>query len=613
MPNGYWDRILHVDLSARTTWTESLGEAWWRRNLGGRAMIAHYLLSGVPVGADPLSPENLLVFAAGVLTGTPFPGAGRHSVGAKSPLTGLFGESESGGFWGAELRHAGWDGIVVHGRADRAVYLWIEEQTVEIKDAVHLWGRETGDVEDVLRAELGDRLVRVAQCGVAAENGVRFALVVNDLNEVAGRTGLGTVMASKNLKAIAVRGKQKLPVADPAPLQQTAKWVSQTMEDKHYNFHHYGTGAGIVGKHLEGHMIVRNFQDGQWDPELIQHIDAKTFKDEYVEKMDGCYACSVRCKKRVRDEAMGVLPKYGGPEYETIGAVGTNLTISDAQMIMLLNQRLNQVGIDAVSFGASVAWAMECFDRGLLTTEDTGGIELRWGDGATALRLVDLIARREAPLGDLLADGALAASRKLGKDSEQYVVHVKGLEMAMHDPRGMRHMLENYPLTPTGGDHTGGSRHKTSLRNTVGLCIFLAYDEPKVVELVRAATGWDVDEEELRVVVSRGLSMARLFNLREGMRAADDKLPQRMHEPLRKGPLSDKRLSRDEVHSIVNTYYVDQGWHPETGVPLAGTLAALGIADYAAYAGSVSPPAGGPATMPPVVTGVPVAAVQHQE
>jgi aldehyde:ferredoxin oxidoreductase len=613
MPNGYWDRILHVDLTARTTWTEALGEAFWRRNLGGRALIAHYLLSGVPVGADPLSPENLLVFAAGVMTGTPFPGAGRHSVGAKSPLTGLFGESESGGFWGAELRHAGWDGIVVHGRADRPVYLWLQDQTVEIKDAAHLWGRETGDVEDALRAELGDRLLRVAQCGVAAEKGVRYALVVNDLNEVAGRTGLGTVMASKNLKAIAVRGKQKLPVADPVPLQQTAKWVTQTMEDKHYNFHHYGTGAGIVGKHLEGHMIVRNFQDGQWDPDLIQQIDAKTFKDTYVEKMDGCYACSVRCKKRVRDDAMGVLPKYGGPEYETIGAVGTNLTVSDAQTVMLLNQRLNQVGIDAVSFGGSVAWAMECFDRGLLTLEDTGGIELRWGDGDTVLKLVDLIARREGPLGDLLADGSFAASKRLGKGSEQYVVHVKGLEMAMHDPRGMKGMLENYPITPTGGDHTGGSRHRTSLRNTVGLCMFLAYDEPRVVDLVRAATGWDVDEEELRTVVSRGLSMARLFNLREGMTAEADRLPQRMHEPLLKGPLSDKRLSRGDVQTIVNTYYVEQGWHPETGIPLAGTLTALGIADYAAYAGTIAPPSGGPTALPPIVTGAPVASVQPQE
>jgi aldehyde:ferredoxin oxidoreductase len=255
---------------------------------------------------------------------------------------------------------------------------------------------------------------------------------------------------------------------------------------------------------------------------------------------------------------------------------------------------------------------MECFDRGLLTTEDTGGIELRWGDGATVLKLVDLIARREGPLGELLADGSLAAARKLGKGSEQYSVQIKGLEMAMHDPRGMQGMLENYPVTPTGGDHTGAGRHRTSLRNTVGLCQFLAYDEPKVVELVRAATGWDVDEEELRTVVSRGLSMARLFNLREGMTAEADRLPQRMHEPLLKGPLSDKRLSRDDVQTIVNTYYLEQGWHPVSGIPLAGTLAALGIADYAAYAGSVAPPASG-TSLPPVVTGAPVASVQPSE
>ena len=602
MPNGYWDRILHVDLSARTTRIESLGEAFWRRHLGGRAIIAHYLLSEVPLGADPLGPENVLVFAAGVLTGTPFPGAGRHSVGAKSPMTGLFGESEAGGFWGAELRHAGWDAIVFHGRADTPVYLLIKDDQVEIRDASSIWGLETADVEDALRKEHGERLLRVAQAGVAGEHLVRYALVVNDLNEVAGRAGMGAVMGSKNLKAIAVRGTQKVPVADPKPLQATAKWVIETMEDVHYNFHHFGTGAGIIGKHLEGHMIVRNFQDGQWDPEKIHAIDAKTIADTDGFKMDGCYACSVRCKKRVKDEALSVLPKFGGPEYETIGSVGTNLTIGDLPMVMLLNQRLNQVGIDTVSFGGTVAWAMECFDRGLLTTADTGGVELRWGDGATVLKLVDQVARREAPLGELLADGALAAARKLGRDSEQYVVHVKGLEVAMHDPRGMQRMLENYPMNPTGGDHTGGAHDKTSLRNSIGLCIFLGYDDDRTLELVRAATGWDLDQQELRAVVSRGLSMARLFNLREGMSTEDDRLPQRLHEPMLKGPLSDKTISHEDVRSIVQDYYRQQGWHPESGAPLLGTLQALNIANYATYAQHAIDSSPAVATLPPVVT-----------
>jgi aldehyde:ferredoxin oxidoreductase len=610
MPNGYWDRILHVDLSAGTTRTESLGEAFWRRHLGGRSLIAHYLLSEVPAGADPLGPDNVLVFAAGVLTGTPFPGAGRHSVGARSPMTGLFGESEAGGFWGAELRHAGWDALVVHGRAAAPVYLWIKDDTVEIRDAAAIWGRETGEVEDLLRAEHGERLARVAQTGVAGEHLVRYALVVNDLNEVAGRGGLGAVMGSKLLKAIAVRGTRKVPVADPKPLQATAKWVVETMEDVHYNLHHFGTGAGIIGKHLEGHMIVRNFQDGQWDPEQIQAIDAKTIADNYNDRMDGCYACSVRCKKRVKDEAMSVLPRFGGPEYETLGAVGTNLTIGDLPMVLLLNQRLNQVGLDTVSFGGTVAWAMECFERGLLTPADTGGIELHWGDGATVLKLIDLIAHREGPLGELLADGALAAAQKLGKGSEQYAVHVKGLEVAMHDPRGMQRMLENYPVNPTGGDHTGGAHAKTSLRNTIGLCIFLGYDDDRTLELLRAATGWDLDHQELRTVVSRGLSLARLFNLREGMSSQDDRLPQRLHEPLLKGPLSDKRLSREEVRVLVQDYYRQQGWDPESGAPSIGTLRALEIDDYASFAARGVDTSATTVTLPPVVT---LAAVAPQE
>jgi aldehyde:ferredoxin oxidoreductase len=613
MANGYWDRILHVDLSHGETRVESHGEAFWRRHLGGRSLIAHYLLRDVPRGADPLGPENVLVFACGVLSGLPFPGAGRHSVGAKSPLTGAFGESEAGGFWGAELRHAGWDAIVVHGRASAPVYLSIADDQVELRDATHLWGKETGEVEDTLRQAHGDRLLRIAQTGIAGEHGVRFALVVNDLNEVAGRTGLGAVMASKYLKAIAVRGTRKLPVVDNAPLQQTARWVIDTMDDNHYNFHHFGTGALMLGKHLEGHLIVRNFQDGQWTPEQVTAIDAKTFSESpYHQRMDGCYACSVRCKKRAKDEAMSVEPRYGGPEYETLGATGTNLQVDDLRTLLRINQRLNRVGIDSVSFGATIAWAMECYERGLLTDADTDGIALRWGDGATVLKLVDLVARREGPLGDLLANGALAAARRLGRDTEQYVVHVKGLEVAMHDPRAMRPMLENYPITPTGGDHTGAGRHRTSLRNTVGLCQFLAYDESRVVDLVRAATGWEVDEQELRAVVSRGLSLARLFNLREGTTAADDRLPKRLHEPLLKGPLSDKRLTEAEVQSIVSDYYLEQGWHPQTGAPLVGTLEALDIAEYAEHAVGVVPSEAGPRRLPPAVRGA-AASERHDE
>ena len=269
---------------------------------------------------------------AGPVTGAPLPGAGRHSVGAKSPLTGGFGEAEAGGFWGAELKHAGYDGIVVQGKAEKPVYLWIDETTVEIRDAAHLWGKRTGDVEDAIRAEHGDRLIRIAQTGVAGENLVRYAMIVNDLNEIAGRTGHGRRDGLEEPEGDRRARQEAGPDGGPEGRSATSRCGSRdTMDENHYNFHHYGTGAAMVGKHLEGHLIVRNWQDGTMD--TVELIDAKTLKAEFGEKMDGCYACSVRCKKRVRVDAtmagVEVEPKYGGAEYETLGAIGTNLGIDD--------------------------------------------------------------------------------------------------------------------------------------------------------------------------------------------------------------------------------------------------------------------------------------------
>lgn len=581
MANGFWNRVLRVDLSTGKTWEEHPTDEFYRQHVGGRSFIAHYLLKEVPADTDPLGPDNRLIFMAGPVTGAPLPGAGRHSVGGRSPLTGGFGEAEAGGFWGAELKHAGYDGIVIQGKAERPVYLWIDETTVEIRDAGHLWGKRTDEVEDAIRADHGDRLIRVAQCGVAGENLVKYALVVNDLNECAGRTGLGAVMGSKNLKAIACRGKKQVPMADPKKIRGVAMWVRDTMDENHYNFHHYGTGAAMVGKHLEGHLPVRNWQLGTMD--TVQLIDAKTLKAEYVEKMDGCYACSVRCKKRVRIDAtvagVEVHPKFGGAEYETLGAVGTNLGIDNLVELCKANQALNWWGLDSVSTGATIAWAMECYQRGILTKADTGGLALEWGDGQILNQLIDMIAKREG-FGDFLADGALAAARKLGRDSEQYVVHVRGLEVAMHDPRAMDRMLENYPVNPTGGDHTGGAHARTSIRNTIGVCQFLAYDETMTLDILNAVTGWGMTEEELNAVFERGIAMARLFNQRCGFTSADDRLPVRFLEPLKTGPFAETPLTEESVRSVVEKYYVERGWD-ETGTPKPETLTKLGIAEYA--------------------------------
>jgi aldehyde:ferredoxin oxidoreductase len=600
---GYWNKILHVNLTARTTWIEEPGDPFFRRYGGGRGFIAHYLLKYVPKGADPLGPDNVLVFAPGVLTGAPVPGAGRHSVGAKSPLTGGFGESESGGFWGAELKRAGWDAVVVHGVSATPVYLWINEGAVQFRDASHLWGKITGEVQDAILAELGDPRARVAQIGPAGENLVRFAVIANELNEVAGRTGMGAVMGSKRLKAIAVRGKTPVRLADAKGLNAVAKWVSSTMDQNHRAFHEFGTGAAMQGKSLEGGMPTLNYRLGAF--EHVAKVDAIAVRDQMRVKMEACYACSVRCKKVVHIEEkedaarrasetlyqgkgkvgvdpLGryrVDPRYGGPEYESLAAMGVNLGLDDLVAICKSNEMCNYLGMDTVSLGATLAWAMECFEQGVLTLDDTGGVPLRFRDPDAVVGLVEMVAHRQG-IGDLLAEGSQRAARRIGRGSEAYLTTVKGMEMAMHDPRHMPVMRASYLLAPTGGDHMRQMDYRNGLRNQVALCHFLAYDDAQSLDIIKAVTGWDITPEEMTTTARRGLTLARLFNLREGFTRADDRLPARFSEDLPKH----KGLTAEQQSAIVTEYYVKQGWDSERGVPTAETIRALEIEADAALA-----------------------------
>lgn len=600
---GFWNKILHVNLTDRTTWIEEPGDAFYRRYGGGRGIIGHYLLKYVPSGADPLGPDNILIIAPGVVTGAAVPGAGRHSVGAKSPLTGGFGESESGGFWGAELKRAGWDALVFHGVSPTPVYLWINEDAVEFRDASHLWGRITGEVEEAIVEELGDPRIRVAQVGPAGENLVRYACIVNDLNEVAGRTGMGAVMGSKRLKAIAVRGKTPVKVADQKGLTGIAKWVSSTMDQNHRAFHEFGTGAAMQGKSLEGGMPTLNYRLGSF--EQTAQVDAIAVRDQMRVEMKACYACSVRCKKVVHIEEKeerarelseslykgkarvafdpkgrySVDPKYGGPEYESLAALGVNLGLDDLIAICKSNEMCNYLAMDTVSLGATLAWAMECFERGLLTLEDTGGVPLRFHDADGVIKLVEMIAYRQG-IGDLLAEGSLRAAKRLGRGSEAYLTTVKGMEMAMHDPRHMPVMRASYLLAPTGGDHMRQTSNRNGHRNQVGLCHFLAYDDQQSLDILNAVTGWGMSPEEMVTQAHRGLTLARLFNMREGFTRADDALPRRFSEKLPKH----SGLTGEQLDAIVTEYYVEQGWDPKTGAPTAETIRELELEEDAARA-----------------------------
>jgi len=573
---------------------ESPGDAWFRKLGGGRGLIAHYLLTATAAGTDPFNPGNVLVFAPGVVTGTPVPGAGRHSVGGKSPLNGRYGEAEAGGYWGAELKRAGWDGIVVHGSTTTPVYLWINEDHVEFRDASNLWGKRTGEVEELIREELGEPRARVAQCGPAGERLVRFALVGNDLNEVAGRTGMGAVMGSKKLRAIAVRGTQSVPIADKQGLMSIAKWVASTLDQNHRAFHDYGTGANMQGKSLDGGLPTLNYRMGRF--EGVAKVDAVAIAEAYRVDMESCFACSVHCKKVVqveqRREDAGVTrkgkpigvdpegrwrvdPRYGGPEYESLAALGPTVGVEDLVAVLKGNELCNALGLDTISTGATIAWAMEAWEKGLLTGEHTAGLELSWGDGATVVHLIEMIANREG-LGDLLAEGSQRAAAAIGRGTDRFLTTVKGLEMAMHDPRHMERMRWSYLTAPTGGDHMQQHDYRNGARNQFGLCHFLGYSNQQSLDLLNAVTGWGVEPEEWNAIARRGLTMARLFNMREGLRRGDDSLPARFSEdlPLHKG------ITRAEQDDIVTRYYLRQGWDADTGLPTARTLADLDLSEY---------------------------------
>ncbi|MBI2329726.1 MAG: aldehyde ferredoxin oxidoreductase, partial [Chloroflexi bacterium] len=353
MPYGYNGQLLRVDLSSGSTSVEVLDELFCRRYIGGAGFIAYYLLKELAPGIDPLGAENKLIFALGPVTGVSLPGSGRNCVGAKSPLTGGFAKSEVGGLWGAELKHAGYDAIIVEGKAEKPVYLWIDDGEVSIRDAGHLWGMKAKETEQTIKTELGDNLIRVATTGQAGENQVRFACIVNDLHNVAGRGGTGAVMGSKNLKAIAVRGRHQPRVAEPERVKELRQWLLAHRE-LWASFHELGTGAGMEAGMVSGNLPVRNFRDGEFPD--AQGISAEAIRDTIRIKMDSCYACPVRCKKVVKvDDPYFVDPAYGGPEYETLASLGSNCGISDLKAIAKGNELCNAYSLDTISTGDVIA------------------------------------------------------------------------------------------------------------------------------------------------------------------------------------------------------------------------------------------------------------------
>jgi len=612
LPHGYLGRILRVNLSKDKLSVECPDEIFYRRYLGGEGFVAYFLLKELKPGIDPLGPENKLIFAAGPVTGAPIAGNSRNSIGAKSPLTGGFGESEVGGYWGVELKRAGFDAVIVEGKASSPVYLWIHDGEAEIRDASHIWGLETGDAQRVIREELSDNLVRVALIGPGGENLVRYACVMVDLKDAAGRTGMGAVMGSKNLKAVAVRGSGRIKVSDKRILTELSRHLIEKVKDM--RLHEYGTGSLFEEYAASGNLPIRNFRDGEFQNAAV--LSAKNVKATVRVGMEGCYACPIRCKKIVKiDEPFTVDPAYGGPEYEALASLGSNCGVDDLKAVCKANEICNRFSIDVISAGVSIAFAMECYENGLISDKETGGLKLKFGNAEALVRMVEMIGRREG-LGDLLAEGVKRASEKIGKDSERFAMHVKGQEIPMHEPRFKKALGVGYAVSPTGADHMHNI-HDTSLApgsqemevfaelgilepipleklcpgkiraliyavdwrvldNCLLLCNFVPWDYIQKTSIVRAVTGWNTTAWELMKTGERITTMARVFNIREGFGRKDDWLPERFFNPRISGALSDTAIDPEKFREAIDTYYKMMGWD-ENGVPTREKLEELDI------------------------------------
>jgi aldehyde:ferredoxin oxidoreductase len=616
---GTYGKILHVDLTMKETWVERPASEIYRKLVGGRALIAYLLLRYLPSNADPLGPDNLLIFAPGILQGTNLPGSGRHAVGAKSPLTGGLGSGEVGGWWGHEFKRTGYDALVIHGRAETPVYLWIRNEQVEIRLAEHLWGLETKEVEPLIRQELGDEKIRVAQIGIAGEHLVRFAALMHDVNRAVGRTGVGAVMGSKNLKAVAVRGTRNLPVADRKRVTAISKWLGANYQEKAGWAVEMGTPMGVIFMERMGILPTRNFQDHQF-PEAGQ-IGGQTMHATILKERDTCMVCPISCKQVVENQDPAgqyqVDPKYGGPEYETLAALGSNCGVGELQGVAKANERCAAYGLDTISTGGTLAFVMECVQRGLLTEEDTGGYLPHWGNPETVLEGIELIANRQG-FGDRMAEGVARLAAQIGGGAEEFALHARGLEVALHEPRFKPSMLIGYATSPLGGDHITSvqdsdyagpgdnvdrvnavysmpplARHdmgedklnliyyETNWHHFLDcavMCYFHPYRYEHMAEALSGATGSEYSIHDILAVGERANTLSRLFNFREGFTQADDRVPRRFLKAFKEGPIAGEALSPELFEKTLRRYYQKMGWDLETGYPTPERLENLELA-----------------------------------
>jgi aldehyde:ferredoxin oxidoreductase len=625
---GYAGKILHIDLTKEKVWEELLPIDKIKKFLGARGINASLLWELVGPEDDPLGEKNALIFGAGVLSGTFAPASGRTTITCKGPATNLYLKSSTGGHWGPELKFAGYDHLVIYGTAKRPVYLWIKNSDVEVRDASRLWGKDVVTTEKLIREELGDERMEIASIGPGGENRVRFASVMVGHN-TAGRGGAGAVMGSKSLKGIALRGSFPIRVADPEGFCKSALYLVKELAEfpTRKGLSLYGT-AGLVPIRNEMHLFpTRNYQESHL--EGAYKISGQYLREAgYLTNRFGCSACGTSCH-RYTEVRKGKYEgtKSGGPEYETVASLGAGCGITETEAVLKANELCNRYGLDTISTGSVIQWAMECFEKEVLTLKDTEGLELTWGNGGALVELVQKIALRVG-IGDLLAEGVKRAAEKVGKNSWKWAIQVKGLEQSRAEIRARKGYALALAVNPRGPDHLhsqvyaedgtttegrllikricGSEKYAThripDKRGTIvrwhedcyaasdclGLCTFVTLsrgylvDPQKMAQMYTYVTGYEIEEDELLRIGRRIINIEKAFNVREGATRKDDTIPWRfMNEPVRSGPCKGMVTTQEELDQMLNEYYELHGWDRETSRPTREILEELQLEDVA--------------------------------
>jgi len=618
-------KILEIDLSKKTININVIPREIYQKYPGGSALGMYLLLNNTKATIDPLSAENVLIFAVSPFTGYPISGQSRMTVTAKSPLTGTAGDSQVGGDIPVHIKSNGYDAIMIKGKANTPVYLYINKEDVQIREAGHLWGKITGEVEKEIRKELNDNHLEMSVIGPAGENMVLYASIIHQQSRANGRNGMGAVMGSKKLKAIVVK-QQKTSLPYNLSVLKTLTVDVKTRIEKNpviVDLAVNGT-AGVTDFHLqEGFLPTENWKSGYLEDG--ERIKGTTMTKTILKGTDTCYGCAIRCKRVVEIEGK-VSPEYGGPEYETVSTFGSYCKVTNLEDIALANQLCNMYGLDTISCGATIAFAMECYEKGLLNEELTKGIELKFGNGKVFEKIIPKIAMREDGIGTLLADGSARAAEKIGNGAENFVITVKKQEMPAHMPQMKPNLAINYAVNPFGADHQS-SEHDPALMapedsqdwlwvnklasfkpvksygvldenkakfawetqkfyamlDSLSLCQFVwgpawqLYGPDDLINFIKYSLDWDTTIEELQEIGERRINMMRYFNALAGFTRKEDKLPEQIFEAIPDGPNAGTKISKEEFEHALDKYYEFAGWDIDSGIPHVETLNKLGL------------------------------------